>query len=68
MRPLVVLGVGKVGSALLNFLAYRVTFNFLDLGYGSAIANVIFAVTMLLAMLYVWLLWPRQRSAGAVVR
>ena len=29
----------------------------------SAIANVIFAVTMLLAMLYVWLLWPRQRAA-----
>jgi len=47
-------------TALLNFLAYRVTFNFLDLGYGSAIANVIFAVTMLLAILYVWLLWPRQ--------
>jgi ABC-type sugar transport system permease subunit len=47
-------------TALLNFLAYRVTFNFLDLGYGSAIANVIFAVTFLLASLYVWLLWPRQ--------
>ncbi len=47
-------------TALLNFLAYRVTFNFLDLGYGSAIANVIFAVTVLLAMLYVWLLWPRR--------
>jgi ABC-type sugar transport system permease subunit len=51
-------------TALLNFLAYRVTFNFLDLGYGSAIANVIFAVTMLLAILYVWLLWPRP-VAGA---
>ncbi|HVO02751.1 MAG TPA: sugar ABC transporter permease [Candidatus Cybelea sp.] len=47
-------------TALLNFLAYRVTFNFLDLGYGSAIANVIFAVTVILAILYVWLLWPRQ--------
>jgi ABC-type sugar transport system permease subunit len=47
-------------TVLLNFLAYRVTFNFLDLGYGSAIANVIFAVTVLLAMLYVWLLWPRR--------
>jgi multiple sugar transport system permease protein len=49
-------------TALLNFLAYRVTFNFLDLGYGSAIANVIFAVTVLLAVLYVLLLWPRQRE------
>ena len=47
-------------TALMNFLAYRVTFNFLDLGYGSAIANVIFAITVLLAVLYVWLLWPRQ--------
>jgi ABC-type sugar transport system permease subunit len=47
-------------TALLNFLAYRVTFNFLDLGYGSAIANVIFALTFLLAALYVWLLWPRE--------
>jgi multiple sugar transport system permease protein len=47
-------------TALLNFLAYRVTFNFLDLGYGSAIANVIFALTFFLAALYVWLLWPRQ--------
>ena len=36
-------------TALLNFLAYRVTFNFLDLGYGSAIANVIFALTFVLA-------------------
>ena len=47
-------------TALLNFLAYRVTFNFLDLGYGSAIANIIFALTFLLAILYLWLLWPRQ--------
>ena len=47
-------------TALLNFLAYRVTFNFLDLGYGSAIANVIFALTFVLAALYVWLLWPRD--------
>lgn len=48
------------GTTLLNFLAYRVTFNFLDFGYGSAIANVIFALTFILATLYVWLLWPRQ--------
>jgi multiple sugar transport system permease protein len=47
-------------TVLLNFLAYRVTFNFLDLGYGSAIANVIFAITFVLATLYVWLLWPRS--------
>ena len=28
------------------------TFNFLDLGYGSAIANVIFAITFVLASFY----------------
>lgn len=47
-------------TVLLNLLAYRVTFNFLDLGYGAAIANVIFALTFLLAAAYVWLLWPRD--------
>ena len=47
-------------TVLLNFLAYRETFNFLDLGYGSAIANIIFALTFMLAILYVWLLWPRE--------
>jgi ABC-type sugar transport system permease subunit len=52
------------GTVLLNFLAYRVTFNFLDLGYGAAIANIIFALTFLLAALYVWLLWPREPRGG----
>jgi len=47
-------------TALMNFLAYRVTFNFLDLGYGSAIANIIFSLTFFLAVLYVWRLWPSQ--------
>ena len=57
-----VLTRGGPGDAtvLLNFLAYRETFNFLDLGYGSAIANIIFALTFMLAILYVWLLWPRE--------
>jgi len=51
-------------TVLLNFLAYRVTFNFLDLGYGSAIANVVFVLTVILAIVYVRLLWPRERRAG----
>ena len=55
-------------TVLLNFLAYRVTFNFLDLGYGAAIANVIFAPTFLLAILYVWLLWPREPRARDELR
>ena len=29
---------------------------------ASAIANVIFALTFVLAILYVWLLWPRSRE------
>jgi multiple sugar transport system permease protein len=52
-------------TVLLNFLAYRVTFNFLDLGYGSAIASVIFLLTMVLALIYVWMLWPRPTNVTA---
>jgi multiple sugar transport system permease protein len=46
------------GTVLLNYLAYRETFNFLHIGTGAAIANVIFASTFVLAALYVWLLRP----------
>ncbi len=45
-------------TVLLNFLAYRVTFNFLDIGYGAAIANLIFLLTLLLAILYIRLMRP----------
>lgn len=50
------------GTVLLNFLAYRVTFNFLDIGYGAAIANVIFALTFILAAAYLWLLKPKSMA------
>lgn len=50
-------------TVLMNFLAYRVTFNFLDIGYGAAIANVIFVMTVLLAILYIRLVRPAQRVA-----
>jgi multiple sugar transport system permease protein len=53
------------GTVLLNFLAYRVTFNFLNIGSGAAIANVIFAMSFLLALLYIWLLQPSRKSATA---
>ena len=53
------------GTVLLNYLAYRETFNFLHIGTGAAIANVIFAVTFLLAVAYVWLLRPGGRKASA---
>ncbi len=58
----------KAGPAdatlLLNFLAYRVSFNFLDFGYGAAIANAIFLIMLVLAILIVRGFAPR-RSAGA---
>lgn len=50
-------------TVLLNFLAYRVTFNFLDIGYGAAIANVIFVLTLLLAILYIRLVRPAEGAA-----
>jgi ABC-type sugar transport system permease subunit len=51
------------GTVLLNFLAYRTTFNFLDLGYGAAIANVIFAASFMLALGYIRLLRPGLQKA-----
>jgi multiple sugar transport system permease protein len=57
----------KAGPAdatlLLNFLAYRVSFNFLDFGYGAAIANAIFLIMLVLAILIVRFMGPRQRPA-----
>jgi ABC-type sugar transport system permease subunit len=38
-----------------------VTFNFLDLGYGAAIANVLFVIMFALALVYVRALNPRRR-------
>jgi multiple sugar transport system permease protein len=46
------------GTVVMNFLAYRVTFNFLKFGYGAAIANLIFLTSLLLAMVYLRLLKP----------
>ncbi len=46
------------GTVVMNFLAYRVTFNFLKFGYGAAIANVIFLASLLFAIVYVRLMRP----------
>ena len=51
---------------LLNFLAWRVTFNFLDFGYGAAIANVLFALMFVLAIAYVRTLDPNRRRRKTV--
>ena len=55
------------GTVVLNFLAWRVTFNFLDLGYGAAIANVLFVIMFILALVYVRALDPdrKRRKAAA---
>jgi multiple sugar transport system permease protein len=63
----------KAGPAdatlLLNFLAYRVSFNFLDFGYGAAIANIIFLIMFVLALLFIKVLKPgsprSRRGANA---
>lgn len=54
------------GTVVLNFLAWRVTFNFLDLGYGAAIANVLFMLMFVLAIVYVRTLDPERRRRKAV--
>jgi ABC-type sugar transport system permease subunit len=53
------------GTVVLNFLAWRVTFNFLDLGYGAAVANVLFIIMLVLAIVYVRTLDPERRRAAA---
>ena len=53
------------GTVVLNFLAWRVTFNFLDLGYGAAIANVLFVLMFVLALVYVRALDPERRRRKA---
>jgi ABC-type sugar transport system permease subunit len=50
------------GTVLLNFLSWRVTFNYLNIGYGAAIANVLFLLMFLLALAYIRALRPRTSS------
>ena len=61
----------KAGPAdatlLLNFLAYRVSFNFLDFGYGAAIANIIFLIMFALALIFIKLLKPGVPRSRAQV-
>ena len=53
------------GTVLLNYLAYRETFNFLHIGYGAAVANVVFFASLILAIIYIRLLRPGGRKAPA---
>lgn len=47
-------------TVLLNYLAWRETFSNLDIGYGAAIANVLFMMMFLLALVYIRILQPRN--------
>ena len=49
-------------TIVMNFLAYRLTFNFLKFGQGAAIANLIFVASILLAILYLRLLRLRSQE------
>ncbi|MFO1541427.1 MAG: carbohydrate ABC transporter permease, partial [Chloroflexota bacterium] len=58
-------GGPRDGTVVMNFLAWRVTFNFLDVGYGAAIANVLFVLMFVLAIGYVKVLGgDRRRRRG----
>ncbi len=45
-------------TLMANFLAYRVTFNYLDFGYGAALANAIFLAMLVLSLIYIKVLKP----------
>jgi multiple sugar transport system permease protein len=49
-------------TVLLNYLSWRETFSNLDVGYGAAIANVLFVLMFMLALVYIRALRPRQRQ------
>ncbi|MFN8491113.1 MAG: sugar ABC transporter permease [Caldilineaceae bacterium] len=49
-------------TVLLNYLSWRETFSNLDMGYGAAIANILFALMLLLALVYIRALRPRQSA------
>jgi multiple sugar transport system permease protein len=49
------------GTVTLNFLAYRSAFNFGNLGYGSALANLLFVIMFVAALLYVRMLGTQRR-------
>jgi multiple sugar transport system permease protein len=49
-------------TVTLNFLAYRSAFNFGDLGYGSALANLLFLIMFVASLIYVRLLGAQRRA------
>ena len=53
------------GTVTLNFLSYRSAFNFGELGYGAAIADVLFIVMLVVALIYVRILDQPSRAVWA---
>ncbi len=51
-------------TVLLNYLSWRETFSNLDVGYGAAIANMLFVIMFLLSLAYIRALRPRQVKQG----
>jgi len=54
------------GTVLLNFLSYRQTFDFGDFGYGAALADILFLMMFVLALIYLRTFRPTPgaRQAG----
>ena len=57
-------GAPADGTVLLNYLAWRETFGNLDIGYGAAMANILFLLMFLLALTYIRALRPRVSHSG----
>lgn len=51
-------------TVLLNYLSWRETFSNLDIGYGAAIANVLFVFMFMLSLAYIRVLRPRRSKDG----
>ena len=49
-------------TTMLNFLAYRVSFQFGDLGLGAAVADILFLLMFLLALAYVRVFQPARAA------
>jgi len=51
------------GTVTMNFLAYRVTFNFGEIGYGAALADILFLMMFVLAVIYLRTFRPTASTA-----
>ena len=52
-------------TTMLNFLAYRISFQFGDLGMGAAVADILFLVMFVLALAYLRVFQPTRSERGA---